>query len=83
MNEVLSQDFEINRSEILDAGDQYYLWNTYFMPWVDSLKTEWDIIGDVIVTSEGMPIDTPLFRFVVEVRVKRRPFPDNVVLGEN
>lgn len=82
MTQKLEKVFEIDKEEFLLAPDSYYVWYTHLKPWVDSLDDDY-LIGDIITTSDDWPSEGDKVRVTVEVRVKKRPFPDNVVLGEN
>lgn len=82
MTEVIRKEFEIEKEEFVLAPDSYYVWYTHLRPWVRSLEDDYEI-GEVITTTDSWSPDTKHVRVTVEVRVKKRPFPDNVVLGEN
>jgi hypothetical protein len=82
VSETLSKEFEIEREEFLLAPDSYYVWYTHLQPWVDSLKDDYEL-GTVTTWTQDESVNTDKILVTVEVKVKKRPFPDNVVLGEN
>lgn len=82
MNQKLERVFEIEQQEFLNAPDSYYVSRTYFQPWIDIVAVDFDV-EEVVIWTDDWPSDTSKVRVTVELRVKERPFPDNVVLGEN
>lgn len=82
MRETLEKVFEIEKQEFLEAPDSYYISRTYFQPWINSMAVDYDVL-QINTWADDWPDINNKVRVTVELVVKKRPFPDNVVLGEN